>query len=138
VTAALTELLRVFVRSSDLGVVLAGEVGFVLTRDPDTVRAADVAFLSKERLAGVSDEGYIPFAPDLAVEIVSPGNAWTQIEEKVRDYLAAGTRMVWVIDPSIPAAYIHRPGSLAKRIGPSDELSGEDVLPGFAVKLADL
>lgn len=138
VTAALTELLRSFVRARDLGVVLTGEVGFVLSRNPDTVRAADVAFLRKDRLAEVPEDAYIPFAPDLAVEIVSPGNTWTEVEGKVCDYLAAGTRMVWVIDPAIPAAYVHRPDSLAKRIGPSDELSGEDVLSGFSVRLADL
>ena len=98
VMAAIAEFLRTHVRQHRLGVVFAGDSGFILARKPDTVRGPDVAFVSRERF-DASDDTVRAFAgaPDLAVEVLSPSNTRTALHAKVADYLAAGTRRVWEI-----------------------------------------
>ena len=87
-----------FVTPRRLGKVFT-ELGFILARDPDTVRAPDIAFVSAERLGPVIPVGYIEGAQDLAVEVLSPDDRMSEIQEKVREYLSAGARLVWVVDP---------------------------------------
>ena len=88
------------VRANKLGRVYAAETGFRLALDPDTVRAPDVAFVRQERIEEVGKvEGYWPGAPDLAVEVISPGDLYTEVEEKVFTWLEGGTRLVIVVDP---------------------------------------
>jgi len=100
IMAAIAELLRAHVKQLRLGVVLAGDSGFILARKPDTVRGPDVAFVSRERFERSGDTvRAFAGAPDLAVEVVSPSNAPAAMHAKVADYLAAGTRRVWVVDP---------------------------------------
>ena len=83
------------VETNDLGAVYAAETGFLISTNPDTVRAPDVAFVSRKRIEGVKKaEGYWPGAPDLAVEVVSPGDTYTEVEEKAIEWLEAGTLMV--------------------------------------------
>jgi len=113
------------------------ETGFVLSRNPDTVRAPDAAFVSSERLLSTPRRGpYFEGAPDLAVEVVSPGDTPREVGEKVQEYLAAGARAVWVLDPRAETVTIHRPrtqpGSLSRR----DTLDGAPVLPGFLLPVA--
>jgi len=100
IVATVTWLLGVHVRREDLGVVLTGDAGFVLARGPDTVRGPDVAFVSRERVEHVADP-QVAFEgpPDLAVEVLSPSSTPASAHAKVGDYLAAGTRLVWVVDP---------------------------------------
>jgi len=128
-----------FVYEHRLGEVYPGDAGFQLERDPDTVRAPDVAFVSRDRLRPIDEAtGYFPGAPDLAVEIVSPSETAGDVLAKVADYLKAGTRLVWVYYPRTGKLSVFRPdGSLAE-LGSGDTLSGEDVLPGFAVTVGEL
>ncbi len=121
-----------------LGTILV-ETGYVLERAPDTVRGPDVSFVSTTRLPPDRiPEQFIPGAPDLAVEILSPGDRWTEIEEKVADYLAGGARLVWLVDPrerQVTVRYPDRPPSV---LTDRHILDGEDVVPGFTLDLAEL
>ncbi len=138
VTVRVGGLLDAFVRARGLGVVFGAETGFILARDPDTVRAPDAAFVSKARLPGGKvPEGFFPAAPDLAVEVLSPDDRATEVEAKVQEYLDAGTRAVWVFSPKTRSLTVHRPGGEARRLGPEDVLDGGDLLPGFTMKVAD-
>jgi Uma2 family endonuclease len=138
--AEIGALLHRFVREQHLGIVVTAETGFVLSDDPPTVRAPDAAFVAAQRLpVGTTGiKGFARLAPDLAVEVLSPSNSARQVRAKVRDYLAAGTRLVWVLDPDVPAVRIYRAGgSVAlRRVG--GVVDGEDVLPGFRAAVADL
>ena len=113
-----------------LGTVLV-ETGYVLERAPDTVRGPDVSFVSSTRLRPDRlPEQFIPGAPDLAVEILSPGDRWSETEEKVADYLAGGARLVWLVDPRerrVMVRYADRPPRV---LTDRDTLDGEDVVPG--------
>ena len=125
-----------FVREHDLGIVVGAETGFILESDPDTVRAPDVAFVSTARLPQGSVRGYFPGAPDLAVEVVSPGDTVQEVDDKVAEWLTAGTRLVWVARPSRRTVEVHRADGTVSLLGVRDELSGEDVVPGFTMPVA--
>lgn len=128
-----------YVLEHDLGSVRSAETGFLISRDPDVVRAADVAFISKEREAQIADrDKYTPFPPDLAVEVVSPSDRAGSIQEKIRDYLEAGVRLLWVIHPQTQEVVVHTPDGRAVTLGVDDTLHGGEVLPGFALPLAKL
>lgn len=122
-----------------LGEVYTAKTGFILSRNPDTVRAPDAAFVAAERV-GQQDrqEGYFVGAPDLAVEIVSPNDTSAEVEQKVLDYLDAGTRMVWVFYPNTKRVFVHRGRGQARVLTVDDSLDGEDVIPGFRVPLSDI
>lgn len=123
----------------DLGVVCTADAGFRLQQNPDTVRAPDVAFVSKDRiLVEGKPEKYWPGAPDLAVEVVSPNDRFDEVMEKVEEYLNAGTRLVWVAQPRLQLVLACRPDSEVKIYHKDDELSAEDVLPGFLCRVRDL
>jgi Uma2 family endonuclease len=134
----LASRLHAYSRSRELGVVLT-ECGFLLATDPDTVRGPDVAFVAVDRYdANEEAKGFFRGAPDLAVEILSPSNSAGEIHAKVADYLAAGSKVVWVIDPERRRASAYRT-LLAPRMIPADGvLDGEDVVPGFRVTVSDL
>src|SRR5215207_4926141 len=109
------------VEENRLGTVYAAETGFRLATDPDTVRAPDVAFVSRARTDEVGDvEEFWPGAPDLAVEVVSPSDAFTDVVEKVSEYLAAGCRMIVVVDPRGRSATVYRPHSDARWLTEDD------------------
>lgn len=121
-----------------LGITVV-EVGFYLEKRPDTVRAPDVAFIAAARVPSEGlPEGYFPGAPDLAVEIVSPGDTSAVIAGKVQDYLAHGTRLVWVVDLRARTIHVHRHDGTEQLLCPGDKLSGEDVVPGFSLPVAEL
>jgi Uma2 family endonuclease len=123
------------------GVVLVGDVGFVLKLpyDRERVRGPDVAFVTTARLPGGRlPEGFIPGAPDLAVEVLSPSDNSADVQQKVRDYLEAGARLVWLIAPAARTATIYRADGSARLLREGDHLDGEDVLPGLAIPLAEL
>jgi Uma2 family endonuclease len=121
------------------GGTIAPESGFVLELDPDTVRGPDVSYISADRVqvAGIP-LGYWRLAPDLAVEIVSPGDTADEVREKVREYLAAGTRLVWVVYPTTREVISHTPDGLARTFGQDATLESPEVLPGFACAVAEL
>lgn len=129
--------LAIFVKVRDLGKVFT-EVGFVLATDPDTVRAPDVSFVRKDRLDIDRSPGYFPFEPDLAVEVVSPNDRYTEVAEKVAEYLAADTRLVVVIDPRMLTITKHSSRGEVTRLGEGDTLTFDDVIPGFECAAADI
>ena len=98
-----------------------------------------MAFVSKDRLKALGfTPGFFPGAPDLAVEILSPSERAATIGAKVADYLTAGTRLVWVVDPDARRVSVHRSPLSVRVVSRDEELSGEEVLPGFSVKVSDL
>ena len=132
-------ILRAHVKANQLGKVLGAESGFIIGRNPDTVRSPDAAFISKDRVpAGGLPKGYAPFAPDIAVEVLSPGDSQLDVEEKIEEWLKAGAAMVWVINPRGRTVTVHRSGRDPRVLRESDVLSGEDVCQGFSVKVAEL
>ena len=126
------------VRTHDLGKLLAAETGFTLARNPDTVRAPDVAFISRERVPSPSPRGFAELAPDLAVEVLSPDDRPGEVLAKVGDWLDAGCRLVWVVDPVRRTARVYRADGSEAYLAEGDALDGEDVLPGFSRRLAEL
>lgn len=128
-----------FVTKRNLGIVFAAETGFILSRDPDTVRGPDVAFVLQERIPSEGvPEGFWPMAPDLAVEVVSPGDTLAEVETKVCDYLEAGTRLVWVVNPKMQRVTEYRSLSDIRVLTSNDTLDGADVIPGFSLLLKEL
>ena len=124
------------VEARELGYVFV-ETGCITARDPDTVRGPDVAFVSFERMAGQAPlEKFLPFAPDLAVEVISPSERPKQIREKVQDWFAGGARRVWLFYPTIRNVYVLRSPTEVQILGPDDTLAGEEVLPGFSCPVA--
>jgi Uma2 family endonuclease len=136
ITARLAKVLSNFADARDLGRVLAGDAGFKLASDPDTVRGPDVAFIRRERLPHPSPRGFAGFPPDLAVEVLSPNDRPGQTLAKVADWLSAGTRLVWVMDPDRRIARIYRADGTQATINEDEQLDGEDILPGFSCALA--
>jgi Uma2 family endonuclease len=132
IAARIARLLDEYVEDQDLGCVCTADTGFILQRDPDIVRAPDVGFVAKARLAGGGEpERFWPFAPDLAIEVVSPSDRADELREKIRDYFAAGTRLVWVVYPGTRSVEVHRSMREARGLGEDDQLDGGDVLPCF-------
>jgi Uma2 family endonuclease len=127
------------VESNDLGVVFAAETGFRLATDPDTVRAPDVAFVTRTRIEEAGEfEGFWPGAPDLAIEVISPGDSYTEVEEKVQEYLNAEARAVWVVDPRRRTITVYRSLNEITILTENDELDGEDIIPGFSCRVAEV
>jgi Uma2 family endonuclease len=140
VGARVNEVLTEFVRSHGLGLVVSSETGYWTDRDPDSVRAPDLAFVSHETIRRWEEDGgtFFPCAPDLAIEILSPDDSWVGVEEKVAEYLRTGGKLVWVLNPKGERVYVYEPGLPGKVLGPDDDLDGGHVLPGFRVPLARL
>jgi Uma2 family endonuclease len=132
-------LLFAHARRTDSGVGTGAETGFLLSSDPDTVRAPDAAFVRKERAERVGEtEKYWPGAPDLAVEVVSPSDSFHEIQEKALEWLAAGTVAVLVLDPPQRTATVYRGQGDAHVHGAQDTLELGDAVPGFTVTVAEL
>jgi Uma2 family endonuclease len=127
-----------FVKAHGLGVVFGAGTGFKIASDPDTVRAPDLAFVRRERIPeGGIPRGFWPGAPDLAVEVVSPGDTYSEVEKKVHDWLNAGTRMVLVLNPRTRTVAIYTSHTDVVRLTESDTSDGGEVLPGFSCRVAD-
>jgi Uma2 family endonuclease len=135
VTVNLTVRLGQHVDLTGAGQLLAAETGFTLARGPDTVRAPDIAFVRRERLPAETT-GFPELAPDLVVEVLSPNDRPGETLAKVGDWLDAGARLVWVIDPERRLARIYRPDGTESVLNEADALVGEDVLPGFSCTLS--
>jgi Uma2 family endonuclease len=130
--------LGVFVRQHKLGRVYAGDTGFSIGRDPDTVRAPDVAFVRAERAGDKPAARFFPGAPDLAVEILSPSDRAGEVLAKVHDWLDAGCRAVWLVDPRTRTVTAYRSRSRITVLGIGDQLGGEDVVEGFSMPVAEI
>ncbi len=127
------------VTAHNRGTVFGADGGFLLERNPDTVRAPDVGFVRRERMeeTGLVD-GYWPGPPDLAVEVISPNDLYTEVAEKVEEWLKAGTRMVVVVDPRRRVATVHRPGREAVTLAEGEILDGDDVVQGWRMEVGDI
>ena len=137
ITGKLTCAVGNHVMSRQLGSFYAAETGFLLSRDPDTVRAPDVAFTRAERAAPPM-RGFVPGAPDLAVEVLSPDDRPGYVRDKVAEWLEAETRAVWVVDPRERTVTVHEPQLAPVVLGEQDLLPSGAVLPGFELAVGDL
>ena len=135
----LTEPLAKHVRENQLGQVYAAETGFKLKSNPDTVRAADIAVVRKERLDLVGEtESYWPGAPDLAVEVNSPFDTVREVEKKVMEWLEFGSRSVWVVSSKLHTVTVYRSLTEIVVLTENDTLDGGDIVPGFKISIADI
>ena len=131
--------LKQFVRTRNLGVVMAGEVGVFTGRNPDTVRAPDVLYLSHERDARRRrPQGFLDVAPELVVEILAPTDRPDELRRKLSEYLAAGVRIAWVIDPTARTVTVHHDPGTPLALAAGAVVTGEDVLPGFELTVDDV
>jgi Uma2 family endonuclease len=132
--------LREYNRIHDLGTVWPADNGFQCFPDaPGKVRKPDAAFIGRERYSiDELSDGFVSLAPDLVVEVISTNDLARDVEKKVEEYLGAGVRLIWVIDPETRTIRIHRGDGSAARLRQDGELSGEDVVPGFRCLVRDL
>jgi Uma2 family endonuclease len=126
------------VQRHQLGEIYAGDVGFILRRNPDTVRAPDLAFIRRERLPAVEEETFSSVMPDLAIEILSPSDRWGAVEQKIAEYLSAGVASVWAVDPSREELRVYRPGQVSVTLGKDDQIEDPALLPGLKLQVAAL
>lgn len=126
------------VREQNLGVVYVGDVGVILERDPDTVLGPDISFVRADRLPAGDGRGYMPFVPDLAIEIISPSQTRPEAREKVDSYLAAGVPHVWLFDPRRRTVTVFGGTGGVTVLTEDDPLDGGDLLPGFRLSIADV
>ena len=131
--------LNVYVKTHKLGYVCGAETGFKIAQNPDTVRAPDAAFVSQASIErqGIV-RGYWEGAPDLAVEVISPGDTYAEVAEKVEEWLTAGCRMVWVINPRRETIEVYRPNADFTILRGTDTLDGDDVVEGFQCQVQDI
>jgi Uma2 family endonuclease len=133
ITAEILAQLRTFVRECKLGRAYGSDAGFLIFRDPDTVREPDVSFVRADRV--VPTPKYFPGPPDLAIEVVSPNDTYSEVRAKKDDYLRAGVQAVVIVDPATRAVTIHRPAGVEEVQG---TLIVEDVVPGWMLLLSDI
>ena len=127
-----------YVYENELGEVCMAETGFLLERSPDHVLAPDAAFVRREQVESAGEfEGYFPGPPDLAVEVISPSDRLTEVADKVAEWLAAGTRMVVVVNPRNRTVQAHTPEGVTE-LTEADTLDGGDVVPGWQMPVADI
>ena len=127
-----------FLRQSPCGELFPEQTFQSFPVDPDLIRRPDIAFIATARLGGVPEEGHVPIAPDLAIEVVSPNDKIYDLDEKLANYRAAGVKLVWVVNPKSRTNRIHRPGQAIVELAEADTLTADPILPGFAAKVADL
>lgn len=134
--------LRAFARAHKLGEV-GGEIGFIVRRNPDTVLAPDIAFVaaSPEHPDGTPEEGFVPWPPTLAVEVISPNDLDSEVTGKVDTYLAAGVSRVWVVRPKRQTVTVYRDNRTARIVGMDGALTSDDAafaVEGFSLAISDL
>ena len=126
-----------FIEEHDLGVIASHDTGILIRNDPDTVRGPDIAFWKKERWPGIP-QTYVEIPPDLVVEVVSPNDIFSRIQRKVREYLDREIGLVWIVDPENRELSVYRTGQQPRILAETETVTGEDVLPGFTCRVADL
>ncbi|MEM1304419.1 MAG: Uma2 family endonuclease, partial [Planctomycetota bacterium] len=138
-SARIAAVLNVHVATNGLGVCFGAETGFVVQRDPDTVKAPDAAFVKQDRIdaVGISAK-YFPEAPTLAVEVVSPSESEDEVHAKAQMWIESGSEMVWVVWPEDRTVSVYRPQQEVLKVGEAETPDGGGVVPGFAVEVAEL
>lgn len=131
--------LRSYVRTHRLGVMATAEASYRLSADPDTVRVPDVSFVTQERVNEIGDPtGFWPGAPDAAFEVISPNDRYSEVHAKVDEYLAAGARMVVLVDPQNREVTVFRLSGTRTELTEDDVLEGGDVVPGWKLPVRDI
>ncbi len=130
-------ILQNFIEENPLGEIFVGEVGIYTRRDPDTIRGADVLFISHERLAQVQARSFLDVAPELIIEVMSPDDRWSEVKQKLKEYFAIGVTIVWVADPTDKTISIYRSLTDVRILSENEVITGEDVLPDFKVNVAE-
>jgi Uma2 family endonuclease len=131
-------LLANHVKQQKLGVVYAAETGFIIARNPDTVRAPDVAFVHRDRVIIGDGRGYFPGPPDLAVEVISPSDKPADVQDKADEWLVVGVQAVWIVWPHTRSVTVHQSGRRPLIFHEGDALDGADVVPGFRCDIAEI
>jgi Uma2 family endonuclease len=134
----LTLLLGNYVKGRKLGRIFGAETGFIICHNPDTVRAPDIAFVRADRLPAKLPRGFFDGAPDLAVEVLSPGDRASEVQSKIRDWLEAGCRAVWIVDPETESVTIYKSTRDITVLGIADTLSDETLFPGFSAEVSEI
>lgn len=120
------------------GGIVTSETGYVLAEDPDTLRGPDIAWMRADSASYRAPVGFIPRAPDLAVEVLSPSNRAGEIREKIDEYFEAGTSQVWLVDPRRRTVQVFGSPGASRTLGPSDTLDGGDLLPAFSIPVSEI
>lgn len=139
ITSRVCHFLSAFVIRTNLGEVAGAETGFLIARDPDTVRAPDAAFVRTERLEAVDQSAaFLPLAPDLVAEVISPSDSHGDVQAKVFQWLDCGTTVVWVLEPNSKQVTVYESRDSIRVLEVSEKLTCENLLPGFEVNVSDL
>jgi Uma2 family endonuclease len=138
VTVEITWRIKTFVAANSLGKVYAAETGFIIARNPDTVRAPDVAFVRQARVPASVRRGFFEGPPDLAVEVLSPNDVHSEVMAKVDQWLASVAISVWLVDPPNCSIEVYHSPSKVERFRQNDELHDEAVLRGFVLRIGDV
>lgn len=134
----IARLIDDFVQQHNSGEVMVGEVGIYTGRNPDTVRAADVLYISHERLARATPDSFLDVAPELIVEILSPGDRWANVRQKLREYFAVGVNVVLLVEPQARLVSLYRSPTELVELNADETLKLDDILPGFSLPLSQL
>ena len=139
IIATVALLIGHHVRQNSLGSVFAADPGFFLQRDPDTVRAPDVAFIAKNRLSPEgTPAGYSDTIPDLVVEVVSPSDRAGQVQAKIEQWIEHGVKLVWLVHPERRSITVYRSPNEVHVLHEDDTLTGDPVLPGFSCSVSEI
>ena len=133
----IAKILEGYAEPKGLGEVFV-EAGFRLSTDPVTYRWPDVSLVAAHRVDQTPEDAYFEGAPDLAIEIVSPGNSATDLEEKIQQYLAAGGRAVWVVYPKLRRVHVYRADGTITALTIDQQLTAEDIAPGLSIPVSSL
>ena len=138
ITVRINKLLAIQVDDNNLGATFAAETGFLLATDPDTVRAPDAAFVRQDKMDSLEDDsGYLPFAPDLAVEVVSPTDTFADVEKKAFSWLDAGTQLVLIVEPESETVHAYRSRWNIRVLKPGEVIDAADVVAGWNVRVEE-
>jgi len=139
IAAKINKLLAIHVDDNNLGVTFAAETGFLISTNPDTVRAPDAAFVCKKKMDQLDDDsGFLPFAPELAVEVISPNDKFAAVENKAFSWLDAGTQLVLIIEPESEAVHAYRSRSNIIVLTSGEIIDANDVVAGWTVQVKEL
>jgi Uma2 family endonuclease len=138
IATELLTVLSVYAKAHNLGLFTTSKTGYRLNEN--TVLAPDVGFIAQSRIPEELPSGYVPFAPDLAVEVLSPSNTDVEMTRKIELYLCYGTRLVWIVDPELKTIQVYRAlenssSAQVDFLKTEDTLTGGDVLPGFEIAI---
>jgi len=125
-----------FVRQRRAAWVLGGELGVYTQRNPDRVRGADIAVVSKARLPNGPGKRFLEVAPELVVEIMSPDDRWQDVRQKIIEYFAIGVDRVWIVEPENRSVLVFRSPTESRQLTENDDLAGEGPLEGFSIRVA--